>query len=155
MSSTTPSNVQLERQAQQDERAERHRVRAERAETQRLKKKRRYRRTALSGVHPCDLEMIEAVDDTLDFQQEAEEVEQALAGDADIVWSGCESGDESSCEQQDGGDQSAGGERLAAVERARRQLEMEQELRSMEGGGVDAWGHPIVPLDRFSDYTPS
>ena len=101
--------VQLERQAQQDERAERHRVRAERAETQRLKKKRRYRRTALSGVHPCDLEMIEAVDDTLDFQQEAEEVEQALAGDADIVWSGCESGDESSCEQQDGGDQSAGG----------------------------------------------
>ena len=22
----------------------------------------------------------------------------------------------------------------------------------MEGGGVDAWGHPIVPFDRFSDY---
>ena len=144
--------VQLEQQAQQDERAERHRVRAERAETQRLKKKRRYRRAALTGVHPCDLEMIEAVDDTLDFQQQAEEAEQALAGDAEIVWSDCDSEDESSCEQQDGGDQSAGGERLPAVERARRQLEMEQELRSMEEGGLNAWGHPIVPLDKFSDY---
>ena len=91
--------VQLERQAQQEARAKRLRARAERAETQRLKKRRRCRRAALSGVHPCDFEMIDAVDDTLDFELEAVEAEEALAGDAEIVWSSGESGDESASEK--------------------------------------------------------
>jgi hypothetical protein len=78
--------VQLEQQAQREERAERQRARAERAETQQLKKKRRYmyRRAALRGVHSCDFDVIEAVEDTLDFEQEAEEAEEGLKGDADL-----------------------------------------------------------------------
>ena len=144
--------VQLERQAQQEARAERQRARAERAKTQRLKKKRCYRRAALSHVGPCDFDTIDAVDDTLDYELEAEEAEEALAGDAGMVWSSDESGDQSGAEDQSGGEP-VSVKRLSAVERERRILEMEEELRSMEDGGLNGWGQPNVPLNKFSAYT--
>ena len=131
--------VQLERQAQQEARAKRLRARAERAETQRLKKRRRCRRAALSGVHPCDFEMIDAVDDTLDFELEAVEAEEALAGDAEIVWSSGESGDESASEQDSGDQRGAqqGGSCTEDsirqdMERQRQQLELERQLHLLE-----------------------
>lgn len=151
--------VQLERQAQQAARAERLRARAERAETQRLKKRRRCRRAALSGVHPCDFEMIDAVDDTLDFELEAVEAEEALAGDVEIVWSSCESGDESGYEQEsgnvNGGEQGSCAEdsdrRFGDVERERRQLAIEEELRSMEDARGE-YNALRLGVDKMSDY---
>ena len=58
-------------------------------------KRRRSRRAALRYVHHEDVDMVEAVDDTLGYEQDMEEAQEALQGEAEIVWSSEDDGHES------------------------------------------------------------